>query len=125
MAQQDVAPDIPLRLVLIGTLVSAVMHGLVFSTFLHCLTLLLANKKRADTDRARRWFLVVYVVTMFLLSAVATIQAFVYIVKAVVGELKPTSLTLLRTNAPLTLPLAIWGADGVMVCQTLHFIRSY
>ncbi len=119
MAQQDASPDIPLRLVLIGTLIASVLHGLVASTFLHCLPLLIANKKRAYTNRAR-WFLVVYIVTMFLLSAVAALQAFVYVVKAVIGELEPTSFTPLRTNAPITPPLAIWGADGVMVCQSIQ-----
>lgn len=117
MAEQPASSDIPLRLVLIGTLIAAIAYGLLASTFFHCLELLITNKTKAYTNRARS-FLAVYITTMFLFSTATIIQVCMYIVKAVMGELEPTSFTP-RVNSPITLPLAIWGLDGIMVCQLL------
>ncbi len=67
MAEQPASSDIPLRLVLIGTLIAAIAYGLLASTFFHCLELLITNKTKAYTNRARS-FLAVYITTMFLFS---------------------------------------------------------
>ena len=102
MAEQAASSDIPLRLVLIGTLIAAIAYGLLAATFFDCLTLLIKNKKKPYTNRVRV-FLAVYIATIFLFSTVTIVQAFVYIVKAVlIGELEPSSFTP-KVNAPFTL----------------------
>lgn len=105
-----------LRLHLTGTLVSAVIYGLSASVFLHCLALLVTNRKNSYSNRTR-YFLITYVVTMFSLSSVAMIQAFVFITRAIVHGVDPSSLNILQLNEPIALPFVIWGADGFMVCQ--------
>ena len=124
MAEQAASSDIPLRLVLTGTLIASIAYGLLSAIFFGCLTLLITNKKKAYTNRVRV-FLAVYSATMFLFSTVTIVQVFVYIVKAVlIGELEPSSFTP-KVNAPFTLPLAIWGLDGIMVCQLLVLFILY
>lgn len=105
-----------LRLHLTGTLISAVIYGLSASVFLHCLALLVTNRRNSYSNRTR-YFLITYVVTMFSLSSVAMIQAFVFITRAIVHGVDPSSLNILQLNEPITLPFVIWGADGFMVCQ--------
>ena len=123
MAEQAASSDIPLRLVLTGTLIASIAYGLLSAIFFGCLTLLITNKKKAYTNRVRS-FLTVYIATMFLFSTATIVQAFVYIVKAVIGDLEPTAFTP-KVNAPITLPLAIWGLDGIMVCQLLVLFILY
>lgn len=106
-----------LQLVIIGTLVSAILYGLLIFVFVQCLILLLSSKKHSYSNRTRR-LLVFYVVAMFLFSTVAIIQGFVYIIREMSpGRDQPiySKFALFQFNEPITLPLTIWGADGFMV----------
>ena len=113
-----------LRLHLTGTLISAVIYGLTTSVFLHCLALLVINTKNSYSNRTRL-FLIAYVVTMFLLSSVAITQAFVFITKALVHGVNPSSLDIVQLNEPITLPFVIWGADGFMVCPRTFLLLFF
>ncbi|KAF8965536.1 hypothetical protein BDZ97DRAFT_1811174 [Flammula alnicola] len=115
------ARDSLLRLQLIGTVVSAIAYGFIVSLFLHCLALLVGNKKNSYTHRTRM-FLIIYVVVMFLLSTVALVQSSVYITRAFFYGVDRASNLLTQTNEPLSLPIAVWGADGFMLwrCWVLY-----
>ncbi len=71
--------------------------------FSSCLALLVTNRKNSYSNRTRL-LLIAYVVTMFLLSSVAITQAFVFITKALVHGINPSSLDIVQLNEPITLP---------------------
>lgn len=106
----------PLGHHLAGTLAASVIYGLTTSVFLHSLVLLIINTKNSYNNRTR-WILITYIVFMFLISTVAIIQAFVFLTQRMSGGVDQAqlSLQLISSNEPLTLPFAIWGADGFMV----------
>ncbi|KAF8965535.1 hypothetical protein BDZ97DRAFT_1757096 [Flammula alnicola] len=114
--------DTLLELQLIGTLLSAIAYGIVVSLFLHCLALLVGNKKHLYTHRMRI-FLIVYFVVMFLMSTVALGQGLVYIIRAIFRGLGRRTEQLTHLNEPLSIPLAVWGADGFMLwrCWILYY----
>ena len=109
-----VPADNLLRLQLIGTLVSAVAYGFVVCLFLHCLTLLLSNRRKSYTNTARS-VLIAYIIVMFLLSTASAIQAFVYISKAVFNGFGGKYDNIIQMDEPLFLPPAILGADWLLV----------
>lgn len=115
---RDVAADVPIdnsiRLQLIGTLVSAVAYGFVISLFLHCLALLISNKRHSYTRKTRS-ILIAYIVAMFSLSTASAIQSFVYITRAVFNGIDNLSQNVIKINEPIFLPPAVLGADGFLV----------
>ncbi|KAF9478379.1 hypothetical protein BDN70DRAFT_880064 [Pholiota conissans] len=111
-----------LRLQLIGTLVSAVAYGFVVCLFLHCLTLLLSNRRQSYTNTARS-VLIAYIIVMFLLSTASAIQAFIYIFKAVFNGFGGKYDNIIQMDEPLFLPPAILGADWLLLwrCYILYY----
>ena len=113
------SPEVPehewaqrVRFNFIGTLLSAIIYGLLIA-LLRNLFSLLTFKRRPDhyNNRIRR-ILIVYVVTMFLLSTATIIQGIVYLTRIMFCKV---SRQLVSMNEHFVLPVAIWGADGLMV----------
>ncbi|KAF8196556.1 hypothetical protein BJ912DRAFT_955641 [Pholiota molesta] len=124
---RDVATDVPIdnsiRLQLIGTLISAVVYGFVTSLFLHCLALLISNKRHSYT-RTTRSVLIAYTVVMFSLSTASAIQSFVYITSAVFNGVDSLSQNVIKINEPIFLPPAVLGADGFLLWRCIVLYRN-
>ncbi|KAF8965537.1 hypothetical protein BDZ97DRAFT_2074588 [Flammula alnicola] len=110
--------DTLLELQLVGTLLSAIAYGLVLSLFIHCFALLASHTKHSYTRRMQA-FLIIYVVVMFLLSTTALVQGLVYITRAFFHGFDSASHRLTRMNEPVSLPIAVLGADGFMLWRCL------
>lgn len=107
---------------LCGTAISAVAYGIVVSLSVTCLRLLVRSKH--IYAKIMRLLLLIYVVTMLTLSTVSIGVEFAYMETI---TFQPSHLPGVTNNGkllfvndiPLTIPLAIWGADGFMVCTPL------
>jgi len=95
---------------MLGTIISAIAYGIVIVLSGNCFLLLL--KKRGIYSNRMRFFLLIYVTVMFLLSTLAIILSIRGITLLIFQGVDSPSLV---GPAPATLPLAIWGADGFMV----------
>jgi len=95
---------------MLGTIISAIAYGIVIVLSGNCFLLLL--KKRGIYSNRMRFFLLIYVTVMLLLSTLAITLSIRGITLLIFQGVDSPSLL---GAAPATLPLAIWGADGFMV----------
>ncbi|KDR70444.1 hypothetical protein GALMADRAFT_144738 [Galerina marginata CBS 339.88] len=106
-----------------GTVVSAILYGIVLGLFTTCFRLIFEAKHNQKYSRGTQRFLFSYLISMVLL-ATFTIGAEMYYLYSTLfqpGEifLGGNTVTILSGGNPLSLPFTIWGADGFMVWRCL------
>jgi hypothetical protein len=117
-------PDEYLELRMLATIISAIAYGIVIALSGSCFLLLL--KQRDIYSTRMRFFLLIYVTVMLLLSTLAIIQSIWGIMFAIFRVVRLSlglfaDSPLLDVYSITALPLTIWGADGFMVSIILFY----
>ena len=102
----------PFKLILLGTVFSAIAYGIVIVLAGNCFHLLL--KKRGIYSNRMRIILLFYIAVMLLLSTLALIQLISGIITRIFSSLiwkQPWQLKFY----PIEILFVVWGADGFMV----------
>jgi len=105
---------------MLGTMISAILYGIVVMLCFDCFKLLFKNSNDATApSRPVRRFLVFFILMMFLLSTVSLVQGMLISVTSVFRGYNFPSLP---GGAPFVLPFSIWASDGFMLwrCAILY-----
>ncbi|KAF8908191.1 hypothetical protein CPB84DRAFT_1744363 [Gymnopilus junonius] len=106
---------------MLGTMISAILYGIVVMLCFDCFKLLLKKRSKETTapSKPMRWFLAFFILMMFLLSTVSLIQGMLV---AVTSIFRGYSFPSLAGGAPFVLPFSIWASDGFMLwrCAILY-----
>lgn len=103
------------KIQLIGTFTVAVFYGLVVSLVCHTLQPLIFHSKQRTYSNRMRWFLIVYTISMFMLSTAAFVQTAAFVMHFAFDGAFMSPHNFVESNTPLFLPLTVWGADSMMV----------
>ncbi|PPQ96714.1 hypothetical protein CVT26_010266 [Gymnopilus dilepis] len=103
---------------MLGTMISAILYGIVIMLSADCLILLLKRDAAVESRRLQR-FLVFFVVSLFLLSTLSLIQGMLISATSI---FRGHSFPSLPGGTPFALPFSIWISDGFMLwrCATLY-----
>ncbi|KAF9559957.1 hypothetical protein CPC08DRAFT_708420 [Agrocybe pediades] len=110
------------ELLVITTVIAGISYGFPTTLCFNCFSLLLKSKHLPYSRRMRPFFLF-YVAVMFLLGTGAMIEEIGFVGSGIIalGATSRTSRSAQAQNkwdprmVPYTLPLIIWGADGLLV----------
>ena len=101
---------------MLGTMISAILYGIVIMLTADCLILLLKKDAAVESRRLQR-FLVFFVVSLFLLSTLSLIQGMLISATSI---FRGHSFPSLPGGTPFALPFSIWISDGFMVSDSFH-----
>jgi len=111
-------PNSLLETQMLGTMISAILYGIVVTLSFDCFKLLF-KKNITVPSRPMRRFLVFLILTMFLLSTLSLIQGMLISSTSIFRGYNFPSLP---GGAPYVLPFSIWAADAFMLwrCAILY-----